>query len=51
MINDYERRLDRKQSAAFLTERGYRTAPATLAKLVVKIIRRSPAEMTNLQGE
>jgi hypothetical protein len=33
MINDYERRLDRKQSAHFLTQRGYRTAPATLAKL------------------
>ena len=27
------RLLDRKQAAAFLTERGYRTAPATLAKL------------------
>jgi hypothetical protein len=33
MVNEYERRLDRKQSAQFLTERGYRTAPATLAKL------------------
>ena len=28
-----ERRLDRKQAAQFLTDRGYRTAPATLAKL------------------
>jgi hypothetical protein len=28
-----QRRLERKQAAAFLTERGYRTAPATLAKL------------------
>jgi len=25
--------LDRRQAAAFLTNRGYRTAPATLAKL------------------
>ena len=33
MANEYERRIDRKQAAAFLTERGYRTAPATLAKL------------------
>ena len=33
MIDDYERRLDRKHAAQFLTERGYRTAPATLAKL------------------
>jgi len=33
MMNDYERRLDRKHAAQFLTERGYRTAPATLAKL------------------
>jgi hypothetical protein len=30
---EHERRLDRKQAAQFLTERGYRTAPATLAKL------------------
>jgi len=33
MLNEIERRLDRKQAAQFLTERGYRTAPATLAKL------------------
>lgn len=33
MANEYERRIDRKQAAAFLTERGYRTASATLAKL------------------
>ncbi|HKM71336.1 MAG TPA: DNA-binding protein [Stellaceae bacterium] len=33
MTYDYDRRLDRKQAAQFLTERGYRTAPATLAKL------------------
>jgi len=30
---DIERRLDRKEAAAFLTSHGYRTAPATLAKL------------------
>jgi hypothetical protein len=33
MIKEVERRLDRKQAAQFLTDRGYRTAPATLAKL------------------
>jgi hypothetical protein len=33
MAVEFERRLDRRQAAAFLTERGYRTAPATLAKL------------------
>ena len=33
MIIDHERRFDRKQAAQFLTERGYRTAHATLAKL------------------
>jgi len=32
MILEHDRRLDRKQAAAFLTERGYRTASATLAK-------------------
>jgi hypothetical protein len=32
-MREFDRRLDRRQSAAFLTERGYRTAPATLAKL------------------
>ena len=30
---EFECRLDRRQAAAFLTARGYRTAPATLAKL------------------
>jgi hypothetical protein len=30
---DLDRRLDRKEAAQFLTSRGYRTAPATLAKL------------------
>ena len=30
---DIECRLDRKEAAAFLTSHGYRTAPATLAKL------------------
>ena len=33
MFREYERRLGRKVAAQFLTERGYRTAPATLAKL------------------
>jgi hypothetical protein len=33
MPSEIERRLDRKQSAQFLTDRGYKTAPATLAKL------------------
>jgi hypothetical protein len=33
MAMEFECRLDRRQAAAFLTERGYRTAPATLAKL------------------
>ena len=33
MSVELECRLDRRQAAAFLTERGYRTAPATLAKL------------------
>jgi hypothetical protein len=33
MSAEFEYRLDRQQAAAFLTERGYRTAPATLAKL------------------
>jgi hypothetical protein len=28
-----ETNLDRRQAAQFLTDRGYRTAPATLAKL------------------
>jgi hypothetical protein len=31
MLN--ERRLGRKDAAQFLTDRGYKTAPATLAKL------------------
>jgi hypothetical protein len=30
---DIERRLDRKEAAQLLTARGYKTAPATLAKL------------------
>ena len=30
---DIQRRLDRKEAAQFLTAQGYRTAPATLAKL------------------
>ena len=29
----YERRLGRKEAAQFLTDQGYKTAPATLAKL------------------
>jgi len=33
MAVESECRLDRRQAAAFLTARGYRTAPATLAKL------------------
>jgi hypothetical protein len=33
MIIDHERRLDRKLAAQFLTDLGYRTAHATLAKL------------------
>ena len=33
MFNDVERRLDRKLAAQFLTDLGYKTAPATLAKL------------------
>ena len=33
MAVEFEQRLDRRQAAAFLTARGYRTAPATLAKL------------------
>jgi hypothetical protein len=33
MAVEFEFRLDRRQAAAFLTARGYRTAPATLAKL------------------
>jgi hypothetical protein len=33
MIDEYERRLGRKDAAQFLTDKGYKTAPATLAKL------------------
>jgi hypothetical protein len=33
MINAIERALSRKEAAQFLTDRGFRTAPATLAKL------------------
>jgi hypothetical protein len=32
-MQDCARRLDRRQAAAFLTERGWKTAPSTLAKL------------------
>ena len=32
-MNTSERKLDRKEASQFLTDRGYRTAPATLAKL------------------
>ena len=33
MSTNIQRRLDRKEAASFLTSHGYRTAPATLAKL------------------
>jgi hypothetical protein len=33
MVQDCERLLGRKDAAQLLTERGYKTAPATLAKL------------------
>jgi hypothetical protein len=33
MAVEFECKLDRRQAAAFLTDRGYRTAPTTLAKL------------------
>jgi hypothetical protein len=33
MDTNIQRRLDRKEAASFLTSHGYRTAPATLAKL------------------
>jgi hypothetical protein len=33
MAVEFECMLDPRQAAAFLTTRGYRTAPATLAKL------------------
>jgi hypothetical protein len=33
MTADHDLKLDRKEAARFLTQRGYRTAPATLAKL------------------
>ncbi len=32
-MTDFERRRDTRQAAAFLTERGFRTSPAYLAKL------------------
>jgi hypothetical protein len=35
MMQDNERRLTRAEAAALLTERGYRTAKATLDKLAV----------------
>lgn len=33
MQNEYVRRLSRREAADFLTGQGYKTAPATLAKL------------------
>ena len=33
MFSEVERRRDRKQASQFLTEQGYKIAPATLAKL------------------
>ena len=33
MSENIQRRLDRKEAAQFLSSHGYRTAPATLAKL------------------
>ena len=33
MAAEFERRIDRRQAVDFLTAGGYRTAPATLAKL------------------
>lgn len=33
MVQEHERLLGRKDAALFLTERGYKTAAATLAKL------------------
>jgi hypothetical protein len=33
MAFEFDRRLDRRQAAEFLSAQGYRTAPATLAKL------------------
>ena len=33
MFTNLNSQLDRRQAAQFLTDRGYRTAPATLAKL------------------
>lgn len=33
MSSEVERRLDRREAAAFLTTRGFKTAVATLAKL------------------
>jgi hypothetical protein len=33
MAVEFEPRLDRRQAAEFLSDQGYRTAPATLAKL------------------
>ncbi len=32
-MSEFDKRFDRRQAAALLTERGFRTAPATLAKL------------------
>ena len=33
MTHEYVRKLGRKEAAQFLTDRGFKTAPATLAKL------------------
>jgi hypothetical protein len=33
LVTDFARRLDTREASAFLTERGYATAPATLNKL------------------
>jgi len=39
MAVEFEWRLDSRQAAAFLTARGYRTAPATLAKRDLRSVR------------
>lgn len=35
MYQEIERRLNRREASEFLTQRGFRIAPATLAKLAV----------------
>jgi hypothetical protein len=42
MAVEFEWRLDSRQAAAFLTARGYRTAPATLAKRDLRSVRSGP---------